>query len=64
MGDAAHDNGVDVEPEAEREHQATLAPRSGADQQPAVARCPRRKRSFRMALAAGSRALPSRPRRT
>ena len=30
MGDATDDNGVDVEPEAEREHQATVAPPSGA----------------------------------
>ena len=34
MGDATEDNGVDVEPEAEREHQATVAPPSGADQLP------------------------------
>ena len=34
MGDATDDNGVDVEPEAEREHQATVAPPSGADQLP------------------------------
>ena len=32
MGDATDDNGVDVEPEAEREHQATVAPPSSADQ--------------------------------
>ena len=32
MGDATDDDGVDVEPEAEREHQATVAPPSGGDQ--------------------------------
>ena len=32
MGDATDDDGVDVEPEAEREHPATVAPPPGREQ--------------------------------
>jgi hypothetical protein len=32
MSDAAHEHGVDVEPEAEREHDGTVAPAPGREQ--------------------------------
>ena len=66
MSDAADDHRVDVEPEAEREHAATVAPPLGCEQRAVGGVLLRRRGGRRRGgrRAAGSRARPSAPRRS